>query len=193
MNWKDFLTDVSKTVIHSGDMLEEFEDARNISWLGFSGSSSDNIKFHETRLSTTLPPSYKEFLKTSNGFKQLNCFIWDLLPIEKIQWLKDFDSSFHELWDSEHTTFNASNEDYFVYGDQQKTTDFRSEYLVKSLAISNWGDAAILLLNPEIKFGEEWEAWMFATWHLGPVRYKSFEELMNGEYSSFLDLLRNKA
>ena len=192
MNWENFLIDVSKTVINSGDLREEFEDFKNSNWLGFSSTSSGVIEFHEARLNTILPPSYKEFLKTSNGFRQLNCFVWDILPIEKIQWLEDFDPGFHELYDSEHTTFNADDKNYFVYGDQQKTTDFRSEYLVKSLAISQWGDAAILLLNPKVKFNDEWEAWMFATWHLGPVRYKSFEELMTGEYSSFLDLLRNK-
>ena len=80
-------------------------------------------------------------------------------------------------------------QEYTVYGDEQKLTDFRGDYLVNSLAISEWGDAAILLLNPKVKFGEEWEAWMFAVWHNGPVRYKSFEELMQGEYSSYLTLL----
>ncbi|MEX6690181.1 hypothetical protein QTN47_21910 [Danxiaibacter flavus] len=64
--------------------------------------------------------------------------------------------------------------------------------MIKTLAISNWGDSAILLLNPEVKFGDEWEAWMFANWRPGADRYKSFEELMKEEYSSYLDVLNDE-
>jgi hypothetical protein len=192
MDWKNFLSDVSKTLIQSDDLLDSFKTGASSGWLGFQGVSENDIQLHETRLKTKLPPSYKQFLKTTNGFKQLNCFVWDILPLEKIDWLENFDKPFYELYATEFNTFNSTDEEYFVYGDDQKTTDFRSEYLIKSLAISNWGDASILLLNPEVKFGDEWEAWMFATWHLGPIRYKSFEQLMTEEYASYLELLNNK-
>jgi hypothetical protein len=192
MDWKKFLSDVSKTLLESGDLLDNFKTDGSSNWLGFQAVSEEDIQLYETRLKTKLPPSYKEFLRTTNGFKQLNCFVWDILPLQKIDWLKSFDRSFYELYACELNTFNATDEEYFIYGDDQKTTDFRSEYLIKSLAISNWGDASILLLNPEVKFGDEWEAWMFATWHLGPVRYRSFEQLMTEEYASYLDLLSGK-
>jgi hypothetical protein len=193
MNWKDFLKDVSKTVIENGDLRDQFKNEIESNWLGFDGVSDEKIKIHENRLKAILPPSYKEFLKTTNGFKQLNCFVWDILPLEKIDWLRNFDESFYEQYSTEfYETFNANDEEYFIYGEEQKTTDFRSEYLIKSLTVSDWGDSAMVLLNPEVKFGDEWEAWMFAIWHLGPIRYKSFEELMKEEHSSYLELLRDR-
>lgn len=192
MNWKSYLTDISATLSQSEDLYQDFRNSK-LNWLGFDGASETEIHNHEKRLCTSLPPSYKEFLKVSNGFKQLNCFVWDILPIDKVDWLKTFDPALYELYATEfNDSFNVTDEEYFIYGEDQKTTDFRSEYLINSLAVSNWGDAAILLLNPHVKFGEEWEAWMFATWHLGPVRYKSFEELMQGEYSSYLQVLNDK-
>jgi hypothetical protein len=50
------------------------------------------------------------------------------------------------------------------------------------LEISDTGDAAILLLNPEVVSDEgEWEAWFFASWLPGAGRFRSFEELMRFE------------
>lgn len=186
------MTNISLTLAQSEDLLQEYRND-NLNWLGFEGASDSQIELLEKRLNTNLPPSYKEFLKVSNGFKQLNCFVRDILPIEKIDWLKISDPTLYELYSTEFlNSFNATDEEYFIYGEDQKTTDFRSEYLINSLAISGWGDAAILLLNPKVKFGDEWEAWMFATWHLGPVRYKSFEQLMREEYASYLELINNQ-
>lgn len=192
MDWKSHLSKISTALGQGEDLREEYKSS-NTNWLGFDGVSNADIQVHERRLNTYLPPSYKEFLKASNGFKQLNCFVWDILPIDKIDWLKTAEPTLFELYSTEFKdSFDATDEEYFVYGEDQKTTDFRSEYLVNSLVISGWGDAAILLLNPQVKFGDEWEAWMFATWHLGPVRYKSFEQLMIEEYSSYLDLINDR-
>jgi len=189
MDWKSHLTDISMTIAQSEDLQQEFRND-NLDWLGFDGASDPDIQFHEKRLNASLPPSYKEFLKVSNGFMQLNCFVWNILPIDKVDWIKTFEPTLYELYATEfNVSFNATDEEYFIYGKDQKTTDFRSEYLVNSLDVSGRGDTAILLLNPHIKFGDEWEAWMFATWHLGPVRYRSFEELMQKEYTSYLKLL----
>ncbi len=65
---------------------------------------------------------------------------------------------------------------------------FRSAYFEKCFTISGWGDATILLLNPEVKLGKEWEAWTFALSKLGPTRYQSFEKLIIEEYNRYLKL-----
>jgi len=192
MNWKDFLTDVSKAVINSNDLLEEFKEKQSSNWLGNDPITDKDIMYHEDRLKTVLPPSYKAFLKESNGFKQLSCFIWNILPLDKVRWLKDFDPDFYWLYANELNDFNPIDEIYFTYGEEQNTVNFRSDYLTKTLAVSGWGDSAILLLNPEVKFGDEWEAWMFANWYPGATRYKSFEELMKVEYSGYLKLIQDR-
>jgi hypothetical protein len=191
MNWKEFLNNVSMTLIDSEDLNQEFKSTSQ-NWLGFEPATETEIIETEKRLQIGLPPSYKDFLRASNGFKQLSCFVWNILPVNSIEWLKEFDNHFVEVYRNLHETFNPSDEEYFVYGTEQETTNFRSKYLTKCLAISGWGDSSILLLNPEVKFGDEWEAWMFANWYPGPARYKSFEELMVEEYSAYVELLNER-
>lgn len=191
MDWKIFLEQVSESIISNDDLYAGFTAGEN-GWLGFPGTIDKEIELQENRLGIKLPPSYKAFLKASNGFKQINSFYWNILPVEKIDWLKNSQQDLYELYSTDTflEAFVPGDEEYFVYGDKQDCTTFRAEYLIKSLAVSDWGDASLILLNPEVKSGEEWEAWAFATWQLGPVRYKSFEELMLTEYQSYLELLK---
>jgi len=192
MDWKIFLDNVSKTLFKSDDLLDKFSNNPS-EWLGFVEISDNEIQNHESKLGTLLPPSYKSFLKTTNGFKQLSCFVWDIWPVEKIDWLKNVDPQLIEIYSTQFAgVFDVTDQEYFVYGEMQDPPFFRSAYFEKCLAISGWGDASILLLNPEIKFGDEWEAWMFATWNLGPNHYQSFEQLMVEEFDSYLQLLNDK-
>jgi hypothetical protein len=82
-----------------------------------------------------------------------------------------------------------SVEEHCIYGPNQDTCRFRVEYLQSTLLISDIGDSAVYLLNPEIKTASgEWEAWFFANWHPGAVRYRSFWDLMQAEYRSSVEL-----
>jgi hypothetical protein len=66
-----------------------------------------------------------------------------------------------------------TDEEYLVYGDGQIPGAFRAEYLQTALEISDRGDSAILLLNPQILSKDgEWEAWRFANWLPGAKRYR---------------------
>ena len=192
MDWTEFLSDVSKKLIDNDDLIYELKSESNSNWLGYLAASENSIAEHEKRLNTKLPPSYREFLKASNGFKQINTFIWDVLPLNKIDWLEKFDNSFYNLYKKQFNFISVPDSKYFVYGEKQDTVNFRSEYLINSLAISNWGDSTILLLNPLVKYGNEWEAWMFTNWAPGAFRYRSFEELMIEEFQSYLELIRNR-
>ena len=63
---------------------------------------------------------------------------------------------------------------------------FRIEYLESAVEVSDIGDSAIFLLNPQVVTPDgEWEAWFFANWLPGASRYRSFGELMETEYHSF--------
>ena len=87
---------------------------------------------------------------------------------------------------------SVSDEKYLVYGEEQEQDIMRVEYLQTALEISDTGDAAILLLNPQILTMEgEWEAWFFASWLPGAKRYPSFWDMMQSEHQSFLDLLED--
>ena len=80
------------------------------------------------------------------------------------------------------------DKEYIKYGDDQNSYSYliREEYLAKEMEISDIGESAVYLLNPEIIGPDgEWEAWYFEP-ELGLRRYRSFEYLMEGEYKWFL-------
>jgi hypothetical protein len=61
---------------------------------------------------------------------------------------------------------------------------YRKSHLKETLQITEVGDAAVYLLNPQVITKEgEWEAWFFANWLPGARRYRSFEELMRADYA----------
>ena len=170
------------------------KQARASRWLGYSGATDADIAATEARLGMDLPPSYRSFLKYSNG--------WMLMPTSaalwsthKIVWFADSSQDIIDIWTQEdnltHTasfTFRRlTDEEYLVYGEGQHVFPIRGKYLQTSLEISDLGDSAIYLLNPQIITQEgEWEAWMFATWLPGARRYRSFWDLMQAEYERFI-------
>ena len=186
MNWKVFLQNVSKGIIEE-DVLEEKFRKDTSDYLGFPGASEEDISLAEQRLGCSLPPSYKDFLRSSNGFKQLNHFVWDIYPTHKIDWLGNLEADFVEQ--TLNNPVKVEDEHYFVYGKEQDPITVRPEYFQHCLAVSGWGDVAIVLLNPEVRFQDEWEAWMWASWIPGANRYRSFEELMIEEYQNFWQVI----
>lgn len=189
MDWKNLLEDISHKLISGSDLLDKFKDSKS-NWLGYDPASNQDILTAEKRLGAKLPDSYKDFLRISNGFKQISSFNWDLMSVDKIDWIRNFDKEFTNLYAKQFKDINPiDDEKYFNYNEGQRSVDFRSEYLIECLALSDWGDSSILLLNPKVKFGNEWEAWMFANWMPGARRYRSFGELIRSEYKSYLNLL----
>jgi hypothetical protein len=158
-------------------------------WLGFPPATDTQIATAERRLGLPLPPSYRAFLSVSNGWQLLNDAIWRVWGTDEIQWFKRT----HEDWIAAYTApspygarAEVSDEEYFSYETPQ---DFRPGHLKESLQISAVGDSAVLLLNPQVisKAGE-WEAWFFANWIPGALRYRSFQELFEFEYYRFFNL-----
>ncbi|MFE9558817.1 hypothetical protein ACFYMW_37330 [Streptomyces sp. NPDC006692] len=83
----------------------------------------------------------------------------------------------------------VSDEEYFLYGEDQDPTTLHPEYLPHTLKISHTPNATdVYLLNPCVLTPDgEWEAWYLAHWLPGAVRYPSFWHLMNSEYKDFHD------
>ena len=190
-NWQELLIRINNTILTDKEVVRLMGNPET---LFYPSVSKDQLDEAEKRLGVKLPFSYKQFLLVSNGFKILSNFYWNILPVENIQWLKDFDSGLIETYinPSPDVTYpNVSDEEYFVYGEKQNSTSIRPEYLNNCLVISGWGDASLLLLNPEIKYNEEWEAWAFANWYPGAYRFKSFWELVNEEFNAYVEL-KNK-
>jgi SMI1 / KNR4 family (SUKH-1) len=162
-------------------------------WLGLPGASEEQLASAERRLGVSLPPSYRAFLSVSNGWWYPGAFVPRLWTTEEIEWLAVTDPGLIEAWSDAEP---VSDEEYFVYGEEQSELTVRSEYMEHALRISELEVAgtAVYLLIPDVVTPEgEWEAWMHAHWLPGARRYRSFRELMEAERASFLRLEEHDA
>ena len=186
----------------SQDLLERLEDedfnhlpliAINERWLGCPGATNAEIAAAEARLGITFPPSYKDFLRVSNGLQEVSRFIINPLPIQQVDWLSTREPDLYDAWMEQGDPSipkreYVPDEEYFVYGDEQSCEFIRDEYLQTALEIGVDEDNDSLLLNPQIIFEDkEWEAWLFAAWMAGAIRCKSFRELMQEEHRTILE------
>ena len=202
-NWERFLKRWSQELLKSmGE--ERFKlplEVIQSGWLGYPGASEEQITCTEARLETTLPPSYREFLKVTNGWRQTTPFIDKLWSTEDLEWFSLRHQAWIDAFVERYTNDSVerlephlgepsiSDREYFVYGDAQDCSQLRVEYLQTTLEISEKGDAAIYLLNPQVITADgEWEAWFFGDWLPGADRYRSFREMMQAEYENFLEL-----
>ncbi|MBB6348192.1 hypothetical protein FHU36_004737 [Nonomuraea muscovyensis] len=168
-------------------------DAPRLPWLDLlgrvskvasSGASEDRIARLEERLGTRLPPSYRAFLHLADGWGE-----GTLRASDEVGWLRDLDPHVAATGseDDGYAIPSASDEDYFVYGDEQDTVFYRPEYLPGTLLIGEFDDG-VYLLNPHVTTPEEeWEAWYLAPWLPGAQRFRSFWDLMNDEFERFAD------
>jgi len=158
------------------------------SGLGLPGVAEADLLVAEARLGCRLPPSYREFLKCTNGLRQPLDFVpargGDFWPAEGSDWFRERNQEWIDAWTGD--LFVISDELYFVYGPEQDPINLRREYLEHTLEISTRGDSSVYLLNPKILGADgEWEAWFFANWAPGAYRYRSFAEMMLAHYQDF--------
>lgn len=143
-------------------------------WLGYPPATDAQIAATEKRLGLTLPPSYKSFLKVSNGWRAIDQFINRLWPVEEIDWLATTDPETVEVWE------DASTGGDILY---------ESKYIASTIQISDreYAGTAMYLLNPKVVSPTgEWEAWFFSHWNPGATIYPSFWEMMQAQYNTFL-------
>ena len=142
------------------ELEEEFLESQTLSQPGVTKAQIESL---EDRIGTKLPPSYIDFLSTSNGWIQLAMDIEDgfLWSTEEVVWFREQDPAWIEAWDCDQS-YDVPDSDYFVYGEKQDCVHLRTKYLRTALAISPCIESAVYLLNPQIVTSEgEWEAWYF--------------------------------
>ena len=189
-DWESFLKQESKKAIEQFKKdKKEYEErgyymytfpneALESEWLGFPGASEEQIIAAETRLGTTLPPSYRDFLKVTNGWLDYPSII-ELWPIEKIDWFSVKNQEWIDIW-LDYCPEEASDEEYFNYEYDwwYWTQPIRTKYMQTALQISDDDDSEVVLLNPQIIHNDEWEAWIFSCHAPGINRCRSFKEML---------------
>ncbi|MCG5215998.1 SMI1/KNR4 family protein [Streptosporangium sp. KLBMP 9127] len=160
------------------------EAARERLRSGMTGASEAEITQHQERLGVGLPPSYRQFLRVTNGWDVMEDPPVHLAPLAKIGWLRDLDPHLATMWsdqDPRYSLPHVPDEEYFVYGADQDPVHLRPEYVPDTLRIGEYDDG-VLLLNPRVKTADgEWEAWYMAPWLAGAQRFRSFWDLMNDQ------------
>ncbi len=178
--------DLPEEVILQYGISPEFPDeVIESEWLGFTGASEEEISAAETRLGFLLPHSYRSFLKVTNGWRGYGGLL-PLYPINQVEWF----STVNQDWIDAYT-FNMSgvapsipDSEYFVYGENTAQPPARMNHLQATLQISEATDGSVFLLNSNVVHDTEWEAWHFANYLPGAVRYRSFSML----FSEFLKI-----
>jgi hypothetical protein len=170
------------------------DEARRNAWMGFEPASEATIAAAETRLGRPLPPSLRAFYEVSNGWGMTGEFIFDVLPVEKIGWLKartdDQDALLYKIaCDIENPSDAKPRAPWKNDPDGARRRAYQFEQgtrLKRSLVISSWGDAAVWVLDPsDSHHAGEWPGGCWASRAPGSVQWnaESFAELMRSEYT----------
>ena len=192
LEWKAYLQDCSRQIIEAGEADGPILPKETIrsGWLGYEGASSTAVRQAEKRLGISLPPSLSAFYAVTNGWRTVGCFVWNVLPVEKIGWLAELEP---DLWE------NAISLEEHEANDER--ADIRSwayeegMRVKRSLVASAWAecDASTCLLDPEtVNDNGEWAGGRWSSWNPGMEWIAdSFEGLFRDEYEMYLRLRTN--
>lgn len=166
------------------------EDVVRSGWLGFPPASNQDIRRAEVRLGTRLPVSYRQFLQVTNGWWSTGSRAGPLWPVQEISWFRVLNQAAIDDWLTASRLARgpkvAENAEHFVYGEGQRSETFREEYLSTALQVSEMVESCVYLLNPQVATPDgEWEAWYLDPGLPGAIRYRSFWDLMQGQYDLF--------
>jgi hypothetical protein len=156
-------------------------------WPGNPGTSEQQLLAVEKRLKVKLPPSYRAFLSASNGWRHASQTSPIMRAVEDIRWFRKEHRDWFEAYQMSAEPLSIIEQDYFNYA-QPDSASFEIKHLAQTLCISEVGDDAVLLLNPMVVWPDgEWEAWFFANWLPGAIRYRSFADWMRQELYQLLN------
>lgn len=205
--WKEFLTDWSIKALQDADFIEDFMIGERLfyalpedfgtraqldvprNWLGYPAAAEEQIREAEQRLNVHFPPSYRQFLAVSNGWRGLTDGVDHLFTTEEVDWLNQREATRIDIMMQGYED-PCTDERYLTYDEKNEAVFdcYRSSYLQTALQISTrkWGMGDIWLLNPLVVTSEgEWEAWHDTGHEYGPFRYKSFWDMVQNECNRY--------
>lgn len=217
VEWRPFLERWSKEWIAGHDPERDAPlapEAIRDRWLGFAPATAAQVAAAEARLGRELPPSLRNFLLVTNGWRDAGNFIYRLAGTAELAWLADTDDAhWIEVYEELAEEEGGDDEDPYDEHDEDEQDDeddedgddpyegedgeeaddedpfpvHEAKVLARSLRVSLEGDAAVMLLDPDdVDADGEWAAYWLASWSgEGPERYGSFYELMHHQYVSF--------
>jgi hypothetical protein len=155
--WLDLLAKLAAKILADRDRAADLpESALETGWLGTPGATEDELTALEERLSLKLPPSYRSFLQTTNGWGPTSFAVDRLMAAHEVVRFADSEPEWVAIW--------AENEE----GPALRT----------AVQVSTVADGVCLLIPSG---SSEWETWFFASWIPGAHRHASFRAFMESE------------
>ncbi|WP_345592463.1 SMI1/KNR4 family protein [Streptomyces marokkonensis] len=177
-DWRDFLLRWSGEWVDSlpddETRVEDREAARQARWLGFPPASEERIAFMEERLGRRMPPSYREFLAVSDGWRHAGGFVSLLAGTEGAHW-HDNESELADLFEED-------------LDEESEPEEWREADLWRrGLQLDVESDATYVLLDPEdVDEDGEWAVYTWAGWRAeSPERHASFLAFMRDMHRQF--------
>ncbi len=191
--WRPFLEAWSRQAFASRQPLNDVPaEAVRSGWLGYPGATEEQLAQLEARLGARLPPSYRAFLSTTNGWWQPTGYDeqYQFWSTEQVEWMAVRNQEWIDGWlmgwhCSDPAPPHVPDDEYFVYGKDQTPAALREEYFSSLLEVSAEAlTRSIYVLNPQIVTAEgEWEAWYWD--HDEITRYRSFWEMLQAAHEQF--------
>ncbi|MFE9017140.1 SMI1/KNR4 family protein [Streptomyces sp. NPDC007808] len=168
--WADSLSD-------DETRSDDDEAARQARWLGFPPASEERIAAMERRLGSRMPPSYREFLKVSDGWRNAGGFVWLLAGTQEARW-HDNESGLADIFEE--------------YLDEDSGPEERREADLwrRGLQLDVESDATHVLMDPEdVDEDGEWAVYTWASWRAAPPeRHANFLQFMREMHREFHSL-----
>ncbi|MCT2590735.1 SMI1/KNR4 family protein [Streptomyces sp. N2-109] len=154
------------------------EAARRARWLGFPPASEERIAAMEARLGQRMPPSYREFLKVSDGWRHAGGFV-SLLAGAK-----------DACWHDNNTSGLADMFEEFLDEDAGPEEWREADIWRRGLQLDVESDATHVLMDPEdVDEDGEWAVYTWAGWRAAPPeRHANFHEFMRDMHREFHSL-----
>jgi hypothetical protein len=174
MDWNLLLSSAGKLVLEAPAFEYLREDlpaaARTPEGLARPGAGPEQIATLEARLGVALPPSYREFLASSNGFTVFPGFD-ELLASDQVDWFRVLNEDWCEIL--EETCGDWTKDRSNIYPNY----DWPSPYARHLLQVNRTLDGNTVLLNPQVVSQDgEWEA--YSLFSHGSVCHRSFADLV---------------
>ncbi|WP_200307953.1 SMI1/KNR4 family protein [Streptomyces adelaidensis] len=158
------------------------EAARRARWLGFPPASEVRMAAMEERLSIRMPPSYREFLKVSDGWRHAGGFVSLLAGTDDAHWHND-ESGLADMFEE--------------YLDEDAGPEERREVDIwrRGLQLDVESDITHVLMDPEdVDEDGEWAVYTWASWRAAPPeRHANFLTFMREMYREFHSLRAHRS
>ena len=172
-DWEQYLRGYSADVLTDAtdDELQRYTaEQRERRWLGTAPATDDEITAEESRLGLQLPPGLRTFLSLSNGWSHIGPFVYELLPVQRLDLLPRTD----QAW-----LLDCTFED-----------DPLLPVLHRGLLLSGEADSGEVVADPQdVGPDGEWAIWWRFSWagDFG-TRHPSFAAYVTSERASFESL-----